>query len=173
MRVDKYHLAPYIGRFCGRHLSGSKDEKILSYPFFVHNLNVELWRDWMKIMSLVCGLKEDLHSNCILSTVVRRAGYGGWTVLDFLSAWGLAAICEELLSTTLSDIELLLDWISDQWKCRDIDMRSSIAWNPEDLQILTSRVVLRRSILLSDSAKRRLPNCFYPTVLMPIIDSDY
>ena len=138
MRVIKYRLAPYIARFCGQHISGSKQEKSLQ------NLVLSiLWSQPRRhsLLELDCNYES---VTLILSVPDRRFHYrpyvcsdlhNGWGPLHFLGAWGLAAICENLLTMPLTDIPVLLKCISQLWKRRAPTLNSSILSAPEDLHL--------------------------------------
>jgi len=138
MRVIKYRLAPYIARFCGQHISGSKQEKSLqdlvlsilwSQPRR-HSL-LELDCDY-EIVTLILS---DPHGRLGHRPFARSDLPNGWGPLHFLSVWGLAAIYENLLTMPLADIQVLLECISQWWKRRAPTLNSSILCAPEDLRL--------------------------------------
>jgi len=136
-RVQKYRLAQYIAQFCGSHILSSKEEE--KVPDLVLSI---LWSPARRY-----ALQELAENNYYLehqgydgySFRTYGEGFGGWTPLHFLAAWGLVAILKMVHWNTgpvhwNTGPDLSLDLIR-KWRSRESDMADTITICLEDFQV--------------------------------------
>ena len=129
-RAQKYRLARYIAQFCGSHILGSKEEEN------VQDLVLSiLWTPARRYaLQELKGNNDYLENEGYYYYRFRRygQGFGGWTPLHFLAAWGLAAILKTVLCNAGPDPSS--DLIR-KWRSRESDMANTIAIGLEDFQV--------------------------------------
>jgi len=138
-RVNRYRLAPYVAKYFGKHVSGSKAEEglqdlVLSILFSRSRSLawLELDFNYRGCISRKSGRRNrDLHYSSYHDEL-----YYGWEPLHFLSAWDIPFIMNRILSSSIPVIVDLMTAISHKWT-RRFPRANGPIWHqdPDDLRL--------------------------------------
>jgi len=139
-RVNRYRLAPYVAKYLGKHVSGSKAEEdlqdlVLSILFSRSRSLAWLQLDF-NYWDCISWLKSGRRNRELHYSSYHDELYGGWEPLHFLSAWDIPFIMNRILSSSIPAIVDLMTAISHKWS-RQFPLANGSIWHqdPDDLRL--------------------------------------
>ena len=121
-RVNRYRLAPYVAKYFGKHVSGSKAEEdlqdlVLSILFSRSRSSAWLELDF-NYWGCISWLKSGRRNRELYYSSYHDELYDGWEPLHFLSAWDIPFIMNRILLSSIPVIVDLMTAISHKWSRR-------------------------------------------------------